>query len=74
MSTNKYGPSADEMREFAKHFTKESWELCCSYPDFLDAVSNDIKEAGLVAMLIFGLHGYYDDDEPPQETEEPALA
>lgn len=59
----KYGPSAEEMREFSKHFTPETWAFCCQFEEFLDGVSYDLKEAGLVAMLVLAMHG--EDEEPP---------
>jgi len=65
MTETKHDPTAEEMREFATYFTDETWKLCCNYQEFLDGVSYDIKEAGIVAMLVLAHHGYYDDDEPP---------
>ena len=53
-------PSAEEMREFASKFSKHEWDVCCWYDEFLDGVSDDIKTAGIVAMLIFAHHGWLD--------------
>ena len=45
-------PSADQMRAFAAHFSKEQWGLCCEFEEFLEAFSYDLKQAGLVAIEI----------------------
>ena len=55
-------PSADDMREFASKFSEREWAVCCEYQEFLDGVSDDIKTAGVVAMLIFAHHGWLDNE------------
>jgi hypothetical protein len=67
MSTNKYGPSADEMREFATYMGEETWVKCCEHKqyggEFMDGVSYDLKRAGYAAMLIIAeLEGFGLDD------------
>jgi hypothetical protein len=69
----KYGPSAEEMREFATKFTPEEWALCCNYDEFLDGVSYDLKEAGLVAMLVFMHYGMLEDGGDDSKQGEMAL-
>jgi hypothetical protein len=48
----KYGPSAKEMKDFSKRFSKEEWEKLYANQKFLDVFSSNIDACRLLAEKI----------------------
>ncbi len=55
-------PTVNQMKRFAKKFSKKDWEKCCVEPLFVDAVSTSLDDAEFIAVKILSDDWIYEPE------------